>query len=157
MDVSKYGAIFASGGKNLGPAGLCVVIVREDLITPPETREGQHCPSVLDWYKQSVTQPIPNIYNTPPTFLCHVTRLVLKDLLAKGGVRWARRRAMERSARLYDLIDNSQGFFVNNVDPKDRSCMNVPFRVVANPSSNSGSSMDLEYALSSFGSACGIE
>jgi phosphoserine aminotransferase len=156
MDVSKYGAIFASAGKNIGPAGLTVLIVREDLLQP-EWRGAGPVPSVLDWYKQATSLPIPNVYNTPPTFLCHVTRLVLKDLQAKGGVRWAKRRAMERSARLYDLIDNSQGFFVNNVDPKDRSCMNVPFRVVANPSSNSGSSMDLEYALSSFGSARGIE
>jgi phosphoserine aminotransferase len=157
MDVSKYGAIFASGGKNLGPAGLCVVIVREDLIKPPDARgEGQHCPSVLDWYKQSITQPIPNIYNTPPTFLCHVTRLVLKDLLAKGGVRWAERRAIERSQKIYDLIDNSHGFFENTVDAKWRSRMNVPFRIIADPG-RSGASIELEYSLSSAGSVRGIE
>jgi len=69
VNISKYGVIYASGGKNLGPAGTTVVIARKDLVNigaRPET------PSVLDWKKFATTAPIPSLYNTPPTFLIYM-------------------------------------------------------------------------------------
>lgn len=125
VDVSRYGVIYASSGKNLGPAGVTVVIVREDLLgrARPET------PSVLDWTKSASSQPIASLYSTPPVFAIYVMGLVLDDLVARGGVAAMERRAIERAGRIYRLIDESRGLFTNHVRVRARSRMNIPFRV----------------------------
>jgi phosphoserine aminotransferase len=69
VDWAKYGLVYASGGKNLGPAGVCTVIIRKDLLQHPA---HPLCPSVLDYSKMAASKPIPNIYNTPPTFLIYM-------------------------------------------------------------------------------------
>lgn len=81
IDISKYGVIFASGGKNLGnmilchkypnilgPAGICVTIVRDDLVKQPQPTT----PSILSWYEAANSKPIPSIYNTPPTYIVYM-------------------------------------------------------------------------------------
>lgn len=126
VDVSKYGMIFASSGKNLGPAGVCLVIVRKDLLDRealPET------PSILNLRKAAETEPIPSIYNTPPTWNIYFLGLILDDLVARGGLEAAAQRNRCKAARVYEVIDNSNGFYMNHVDAKYRSVMNIAFGI----------------------------
>merc|ERR1719320_1349616 len=126
IDWSKYGAIYASGGKNLGPAGVCATIVREDLL---DRQIFYGCPSVLDWAKMNASVPIPNIYNTPPTFLVYMTALNLEFIKENGGVEGLQQRAKARAHRLYDIIDGSNEFYWNGNTKSQRSLMNVCMRI----------------------------
>jgi phosphoserine aminotransferase len=125
VDVTRYGVIYASSGKNLGPSGFAVVIVRRDLLgqARPAT------PSILDWSRLAEPSPIPSLYNTPTTFSLYVCSLVLEDLIARGGLEAAEQRAIARAARVYEEIDRSEGFYTNTIHHKHRSRMNVPFRI----------------------------
>ncbi len=126
IDVARYGALYASSGKNLGPAGFAVVVVKRSLIARgarPQT------PSILDWSKLAEPAPIASLYSTPATFAIYVSSLVLEDLEARGGLVAAERRSSERAARVYARIDASSGFYTNAVHPPHRSRMNVPFRI----------------------------
>lgn len=126
IDVSKYGCIYASGGKNLGPAGVTVIIIREDLVG----RESPICPSVLSYAKMAGSKPIPSIYNTPPTFLIYMVDLVLLDNMNMGGIEVLEARAKDRAAQIYNIIDDSNGFYKAKCsDVAHRSRMNVPFRI----------------------------
>jgi phosphoserine aminotransferase len=119
IDVSKYGVIYASAQKNIGPSGLAVVIVREDLLgkARPTT------PSVLD-YKAMAADG--SMSNTPPTFGWYLAGLTFKWLKANGGLTWIAERNRAKAAKLYDTIDSS-GFYRNPVAKNCRSWMNVPF------------------------------
>jgi phosphoserine aminotransferase len=118
-DVSRFGVIYAGAQKNIGPAGVTVVIVRGDLAN----RARADCPTMLKWQTQIAEK---SLYNTPPCFSVYVAMLVFRHLKALGGVP-AMERANKRKAKLlYDFIDNS-GFYKNLVERKDRSIMNVPF------------------------------
>ncbi|EER06628.1 phosphoserine aminotransferase, putative [Perkinsus marinus ATCC 50983] len=75
VNVENYGVIYASGGKNLGPAGVCLAIVRDDLIRPGQP--PYVCPSFMDYYVQSTSTPLCSLYNTPPTFAIYMVNLVL--------------------------------------------------------------------------------
>lgn len=128
IDISKYGCIYASGGKNLGPAGVTVVIIREDLLG----MESSICPSVLSYSKMASSKPIPSIYNTPPTFLIYMVDLVLLDNMNSGGIRFLEKRAIQRSGQIYSIVDESNGFYKAKCqDHVYRSRMNVPFRIGA--------------------------
>jgi phosphoserine aminotransferase len=125
IDVDRFGVIYAGAQKNIGPAGITVVIVRKDLIG--RARDG--VPTLLDYatYAESGSMS-----NTPPTFAWYVAGLVFADLKRKGGLP-AIAEVNERKARkLYAAIDTS-GFYSNPVDERCRSWMNVPF-VLAEPS-----------------------
>ena len=127
VDVSKYGVIYASAGKNLGPAGVTTVIVRDDLVG---ILESPLCPSVLSYKKMAESQPIPSIYNTPPTFLIYMMSLVLRDNIMQGGLSVLQKKASARAFMIYDVIDQSQGFYnVKCEDFEHRSIMNIPFRI----------------------------
>jgi phosphoserine aminotransferase len=119
VDISKFGLIYAGAQKNFGPAGLVVVIVRDDLIG--------HCsprwPTMLDY---KIHAEAHSAYNTPPTFSIYIANMVLKWLQRQGGVTGIEARNIEKAGLLYDTIDAS-GFFSNRVLPRDRSRMNVPF------------------------------
>ncbi|MBS1170631.1 MAG: serC [Burkholderiaceae bacterium] len=119
IDVSKYGVIFAGAQKNMGIAGLTVVIVREDLIghTLP------FCPSAFDW---KIVADHDSMFNTPPTFAIYMAGLVFQWLKRQGGVAAVERRNVEKAALLYDCLDASD-FYRNPVDKDCRSRMNVPF------------------------------
>ncbi|HEY9198007.1 MAG TPA: 3-phosphoserine/phosphohydroxythreonine transaminase [Gammaproteobacteria bacterium] len=124
IDVSKFGLIYAGAQKNIGPAGLTVVIVREDLIG--ETIPGT--PTMFD-YKIHVDNE--SMYNTPPTYGWYLAGLVFQWIKQQGGLNKMAEMNKRKADKLYAAIDNS-GFYKNPVDPACRSWMNVPF-VLANP------------------------
>ena len=119
LDVSKYGLIYAGAQKNIGPAGLAVVIVREDLLGEaiPET------PTVLDYRRMADAD---SMVNTPPTFSLYLAGLTFRWLLERGGLAAVEQANIRKSALLYDYLD-SQDFYANPVAREDRSRMNVPF------------------------------
>src|SRR5262245_36949450 len=124
IDVSKWGLIYASAQKNIGPAGLAIVIVRDDLLG----KARPNTPSILD-YKEMAANG--SMSNTPPTFAWYLAGLVFKWLKARGGLKWMAERNRAKAAKLYDAIDSS-GFYRNPVAKNCRSLMNVPF-TLANP------------------------
>lgn len=123
FDVSKYGLIYAGAQKNIGPAGLTIVIVRDDLIGQTLERT----PGIFD-YKQMADNE--SMLNTPPCFAWYVSGLVFKWIKANGGLNGIGERNARKAALLYGYID-SQDFYRNPVAKADRSRMNVPF-VLAN-------------------------
>ncbi|CAH1745323.1 phosphoserine/phosphohydroxythreonine aminotransferase [Thauera humireducens] len=119
IDVSKYGLIFGGAQKNIGPAGLTIVIVREDLLG----RAMPHCPSAFD-YKTVADNG--SMYNTPPTYAIYIAGLVFQWLKRQGGVAAIEAQNIAKAKLLYDFLDSSD-FYENRVDPACRSRMNVPF------------------------------
>jgi phosphoserine aminotransferase len=119
LEVSRFGLLYAGAQKNIGPSGLCIVIVREDLIG--RARPGT--PSVWD-YKAMAAEG--SMLNTPPTFGWYMAGLVFKWLKRLGGLPAIAERNSAKAQRLYDTIDSS-GFYRNPVAPNARSWMNVPF------------------------------
>lgn len=120
IDVSKYALIYAGAQKNIGPVGLTMVIVREDLIGQP--LPGM--PALLD-YKRHADNG--SMLNTPPTFAIYMAGLIFKWLKAQGGVAGIEKQNIAKAQCLYGAIDNSGGFYRNPVRVADRSRMNVPF------------------------------
>jgi phosphoserine aminotransferase len=120
VDVARFGLIYAGAQKNLGPAGLTVVIVRKDLTG----RARSECPSVFDYAAQARAG---SMLNTPTTFAIYMAGLVLDWLREQGGVAAIERVNRAKAERLYGTIDGSGGFYRNDVRRKDRSRMNVPF------------------------------
>ncbi len=120
IDVTKYGLIYAGAQKNLGPAGLTVVIVRKDLLA----REKD--PVVPTMLRYDIAAKNGSMYNTPPTFAIYLAGLMFDWVLAEGGVAAMEERNRRKAAMLYDYIDNSP-LFTNRVVPEDRSLMNVVF------------------------------
>jgi phosphoserine aminotransferase len=121
IDVAKYGVIYGGAQKNIGPAGLTLVIVRRDLLD----RALPITPSAFHWKEQAEAD---SMLNTPPTYAIYVAGLVFEWLLAQGGVAAIERHNIAKAALLYDYLDRS-GFYRNPVDKADRSRMNVPFRL----------------------------
>lgn len=121
LDVSRFGVIYAGAQKNIGPAGLTLVIVREDLLGKAHTA----CPSVFDY---TVLSENDSMFNTPPTFAWYLSGLVFKWLKAQGGVEAMNRINQQKADLLYGVIDTS-GFYRNDVAPANRSRMNVPFQL----------------------------
>ncbi len=119
IDVSQYGLIYAGTQKNMGPAGVTVVIVRDDLIgLAPKT-----VPSVFNYAEQAKNQ---SMLNTPATYSWYLVGLVLKWLKEQGGVEGIEQRNIAKSAKLYQAIDQST-LYSNPVEISSRSRMNVPF------------------------------
>ena len=121
VDVSKYGVIYAGAQKNMGPAGVTVVIVREDLLG---SYPLEKYPVMLDWKTMADKD---SMYNTPPTYGIYVLGLVLEWVEQMGGVKVMQERAEKRSALLYDYLD-SQDFYKAVAEKASRSHMNVTFR-----------------------------
>ena len=118
---AKFGLIYAGAQKNIGPAGLAIVIVREDLVGLGEPTP----PAMLDYATHVKAR---SMYNTPPTYAVYVAGLVFQWLLETGGLAAAEQRNIAKAALLYDFIDSSD-FYINPVEKADRSRMNVPFRL----------------------------
>lgn len=121
VDVSRFGLIYAGAQKNMGPAGITVVIVRDDLIG--QTLPGT--PSILNYQQQADNG---SMLNTPPTYSWYLLGLVLEWLKAQGGLTAIEAVNERKSGKLYAAIDQSP-FYSNPVDPAYRSRMNVPFRI----------------------------
>ena len=119
IDVSKFGLLYAGAQKNMGPAGVTVVIIREDLITG--TLEGT--PTMFDY---KIHADNGSMYNTPPTYGIYICMLVLEWLKELGGIDAMYKINQEKAKILYDYLDSSK-MFRGTVVPEDRSLMNVPF------------------------------
>ena len=121
IDVSKYGLIYGGAQKNIGPAGLTIVIVRDDLIG----QAHPFTPSAFD-YKQQADND--SMLNTPPTYAIYIAGLVLKHIKSLGGLAAMDAHNRAKAALLYEFLDES-GFYRNTVAREDRSLMNVPFHL----------------------------
>ncbi len=122
LDISRFGLIYAGAQKNLGPAGVTVVVVRRDLLE----RSPADLPDTLSYRKMAEKD---SLLNTPPVFAIYVVGRVARHLLARGGVVGAARRNEEKAALLYRVIDESGGFYRGHARPESRSRMNVTFRL----------------------------
>jgi phosphoserine aminotransferase len=120
FDVSKFGVIYAGAQKNIGPAGLTVVIVRNDLLG----RASKYCPKVWSWADQAKAE---SMLNTPPTFAIYLAGLSAKWVLDQGGVAALEQVNKAKAKALYDVIDGG-AFYTNPVKPENRSRMNVIFK-----------------------------
>lgn len=119
IDVSKYGLIYAGAQKNIGPAGLAIVIVREDLIG--QAREAT--PTLLNWQTYADNE---SMFNTPATFAWYLAGLVFAWLKEMGGVKEIAKINQAKARKLYEFIDASE-FYSNSIVPHNRSWMNVTF------------------------------
>jgi phosphoserine aminotransferase len=119
IDVSKFGLIYAGAQKNIGPSGLTIVIVREDLLGQAQ----KATPCIMN-YKTSADND--SMYNTPPTYAWYLAGLVFKWLKSKGGVKVIAQVNQAKAELLYNTIDESD-FYSNNIESQYRSKMNVPF------------------------------
>ncbi len=120
VDVSKYGIIYGGVQKNIGPAGVVIVIIREDLITE-DVLEGT--PTMLKYKTHADAN---SLYNTPPAYGIYICGKVFKWLKSMGGLEVMKARNEEKAKILYDFLDQSK-LFQGTVEKKDRSLMNVPF------------------------------
>jgi phosphoserine aminotransferase len=123
VDVSRYGVIYAGAQKNIGPAGLTVVIVRDDLIG----KANENMPAMFDYKIHADNE---SMYNTPPTYAWYLAGLVFEWALEQGGLPALAETNKRKAEKLYAAIDGS-GFYSNPVDVSCRSWMNVPF-ILAN-------------------------
>lgn len=121
IDVSKFGLIYAGAQKNMGPAGLTVVIIREDLVR--EFPEDSKVPTMLQ-YKTHVDNG--SMFNTPPTYAIYILRLVLEWIKGKGGLQAMKELNEKKAKIIYDFLDGSK-MFNATVQGEDRSLMNIPF------------------------------
>ncbi len=121
LNVKDYGVIYAGAQKNIGPSGLSVVIVRDDLVG----KARQETPSIFDY---GLLAESDSMYNTPPTFSWYLAGLVFKWLKGQGGLSVIDKRNDEKANLLYAEINNT-GFYRSNVHPDNRSRMNVPFQL----------------------------
>lgn len=119
LDVSKFGLIYAGAQKNIGPAGLTIVIVRDDLIGKAQSG----IPALMDYAAQAKNG---SMINTPPTFAWYLSGLVFEWLLEQGGVTAMQAINQQKAELLYGYIDQS-GFYANPIAKANRSIMNVPF------------------------------
>ncbi len=119
IDINRFSVIYAGAQKNLGPSGITIVIIRDDVIQTPLT----NTPGMFN-YQNHIKHG--SMYNTPPTFAWYMVGLVLEWVLAQGGVQVMAQRNQTKAAKLYQAIDSSE-FYHNAVDPTYRSWMNVPF------------------------------
>jgi phosphoserine aminotransferase len=121
IDVSKYGLIYAGAQKNMGPAGVTVVIVRDDLL-------GHALPITPSAFNYETQAKSDSMYNTPPTYAIYIVGLVCKYLKERGGLEAIAAHNQAKAAVLYEYLDNS-AFYRNPVAREDRSLMNVPFKL----------------------------
>lgn len=119
LDVSKFGLLFAGAQKNLGPAGVTLVIVREDLI-------GNAMDITPTMFNYQIHNDNGSMYNTPPTYGIYIMKLVLEWIKEQGGVKAVQEVNEKKAKILYDFLDSSE-MFKGTVVPEDRSLMNVPF------------------------------
>jgi phosphoserine aminotransferase len=122
IDVRRYGLLYAGAQKNLGPAGVTVVVARKDLLE----RAPGGLPAMLDYRVMAENR---SLYNTPPTFAIYVVGLVLEWVKGNGGLAGVAKRNDAKAALLYGAIDGSGGFYRGHAQPGSRSRMNVTFRL----------------------------
>jgi phosphoserine aminotransferase len=122
VDVSKYAMIYAGAQKNAGPAGVVVVIIREDMLT----RVPEKLPVMLDY---KLLAESGSLHNTPPCFSIYITGLVLKWIKELGGLSAIQKINAEKAGLVYNVIDQSGGYYRGHATTAARSNMNIPFRM----------------------------
>ncbi len=122
IDVKKYGVIYAGAQKNLGPAGVTVVIVREDLLS----RVPENTPTMLKWKTHAEKD---SLYNTCPCFAIYTCELVLEHLKKLGGIAAVEKTNRKKAKIIYDVIDKSNGFYRGVAQKDSRSLMNITFNL----------------------------
>ncbi len=120
IDVTQYGLIYGGAQKNIGPAGLTIVIVRDDLL-------GQVLPGTPSMLDYKIYADNESMYNTPPTYAWYVAGLVFEWLKRNGGLKAMAGTNLRKAGKLYAAIDASGGYYKNPVEKPSRSWMNVPF------------------------------
>ncbi|WP_457914219.1 3-phosphoserine/phosphohydroxythreonine transaminase [Candidatus Hartigia pinicola] len=120
INIKHYGVVYASAQKNIGPAGLTIVIIREDLLG----NVSKQTPSVFDY---TVLAKYNSMFNTPSTFAWYLSGMVFKWLKSLGGLQEIAKCNYEKSQLLYNAIDHSK-FYINRVSVTNRSWMNIPFQ-----------------------------
>jgi phosphoserine aminotransferase len=118
-DVSKFGMIYAGAQKNIGPAGVAVVIIRKDLVG----NAYDYTPTMLNYKTHAEEQ---SMYNTPPTYNIYIAKLVFEWIKEQGGVKEIYKINVQKANLLYDFLDNSK-LFKGTVQKEFRSLMNIPF------------------------------
>lgn len=121
LDVTKFGVIYAGAQKNIGPSGFSVVIIRKDLL---ETKQNRVC-TVMNYHTQAAER---SMYNTPNTWAWYLAGEVFKWIKAEGGVAAMGEKNHAKARLLYECIDNNP-FYRNQVHPRNRSIMNIPFQL----------------------------
>lgn len=122
LDVSKFGLIYGGAQKNLGPAGVTIVIIREDLLE--RSQDSLH--TMLNYKFHAENN---SLYNTPPVFGIYIVGLVVKWLLNLGGLDAIAKINQQKAQMIYDAIDNSDGFYRGHAEKDSRSKMNITFRL----------------------------
>ncbi|XP_032680392.1 probable phosphoserine aminotransferase [Odontomachus brunneus] len=122
LDISKFAVIFAGAQKNIGPAGITVVIIRDDMLG----RAMDVCPTILNF---TVMANENSLHNTPPVFQIYVVGMVFEWIKHHGGVEGMQNLAKKKSSKVYGMIDKSGGFYKCPINPDARSKMNIPFRI----------------------------
>jgi len=120
VDVSRFGVIYGGAQKNMGQAGLTIVIVREDLM-------GQAMPGTPSIFDYRITADNGSMFNTPPTYAWYIAGLVFEWLKKNGGLKAMGEINRRKAEKLYAFIDASGGFYRNPVEQQSRSWMNIPF------------------------------
>jgi phosphoserine aminotransferase len=141
VEVARHGVIYAGAQKNIGPAGVTVVLVRKDLLA----RSRPELPDMLSWAKIEKEN---SLLNTPPVYAIYFVGLVAKHLLAQGGLKAVQENNKKKGDLLYKAIDNSGGYYKPHAKPGSRSLMNVTFRL---------GSEDLEAQFTSDAKKAGME
>lgn len=126
IDVSQYGLIYAGAQKNIGPAGITVVIIRKDLL-----ERSEQTTSLAPVFSYAAMHRAESMLNTPPTFAWYAAGLVFKWLRDEGGLQVVAQRNERQARAVYSTIDKSD-VYINRIDPKHRSIMNIPFQL-SNP------------------------
>ena len=122
LDIDKFGVIYAGAQKNIGPAGVTLIIVRDDLLDFSDKKT----PTTFNWKIQSDNK---SMINTPTTYSIYMAGLVFKWLLDQGGLQEIEKKNKKKASILYEYIDSTT-FYYNNVDINNRSRMNIPFRIL---------------------------
>ncbi|WP_227937859.1 3-phosphoserine/phosphohydroxythreonine transaminase [Alkalihalobacillus deserti] len=122
VDIEKFGLIYAGAQKNLGPSGVTVAIVRDDLLS----ENVDHVPTMLRYQMHAETN---SLYHTPPTFSIYMLNEVLTWVKEQGGVEEIEKRNIEKAKLIYDAIDESNGFYTGHAEKESRSLMNITFNL----------------------------
>lgn len=122
IDVEQFGIIYAGAQKNLGPSGVTVVIIREDLLN----EDVSHVPTMLKYQTHAESN---SLYHTPPTFSIYMLNQVLRWVKEQGGVNAIEKQNIEKAKLIYDAIDESNGFYTGHAEKEARSLMNITFNL----------------------------
>ena len=150
IDINKYGLIFAGVQKNVGPAGMVIVIVREDLI------RNDVLPCTPTMLKYKTHADAESLYNTPNCWCIYICGLVFKYLLKNGGLSEMKKRNEQKAKILYDYLDSSK-LFLGTVEKESRSLMNVPFIVNPNVITDAAKKEELEAKFVKEAKVAGLE